>query len=209
MAQERLDDDAAKVGQVVALGGERRTSESATPSTHSRVSTSLAVRSQSICRHAKIGVFGAVFGEFRGRRRLEAEIHLHLDAARQRVDDLDRLQAANVREPALGELRGEIHVAEIAPEQPLDAGAQHLDGDLALAVFVPDAPLVHLRDRGGGDRFAEADEDRGRSAARRPPRSSRPRRRAETAPCGPAAAPDGARHRGRRHPAASPETGRA
>ena len=111
------------------------------PSIHSSVSTSLAVRSQSTCGTRKSVVSGAVFGEFRSGGGFETEIHLHLDAAGQRVDDFDRLQPARFARTVFGERRGEIHVAEIAAETPLDAGPQHLDGDFARAVCVAHQPL--------------------------------------------------------------------
>ena len=104
VTQEGLDDDAAKVLQVVALGGER-VDVGERDAIHPFEGQHLPGGAVPVDpRHAKIHVFGAIFGEFRRRRRLQAKIHLHFDRARQRVDDLDRPQAADIVEPALGEL---------------------------------------------------------------------------------------------------------
>ena len=45
-------------------------------------------------RHAEAGVVRDVLGHLGQGRRLEPKIHLEGDGARQRVDDLDRAQAA-------------------------------------------------------------------------------------------------------------------
>jgi hypothetical protein len=96
-----------------------------------------------------------ILGEFGSRGGFEPEIHFHLDGAGQRIDDLDRLQAAGFAEPAFGQARREIHVAEVAFEKPLDARTQHLDGDFAFAIAVLHERPVNLGNRGGGDRLSE------------------------------------------------------
>ena len=112
-------------------------------------------------RRADVGVVLRVLGEFRRRRRLEAEVHLHAHRARQRLDDLDEAQAAQLRRDALGEPRGEEHVLEVAGEALLDARAQHLHGDRrAVPRASVDRGAVDLRDRGRRDRLAELGEQR-------------------------------------------------
>ncbi len=134
-------------------------------------------------RGADVGIVLRVLGEFRSRRRLQAEIHLHPHRAGQRLDDLDEAQAADFRDGAFGEPRGEEHVREVAGEALLHAGAQHLDGDGTRPLRGRDRGAVNLRDRGRRDRFAEVhkhrldlgaeggldDGDRGLAAHRRHP----------------------------------------
>ena len=100
-----------------------------------------------------------ILGEFGGCGGFETEIHFYLDGAGQRIDDLDRLQAAGLAEPAFGQARGEIHVAEVAFEMPLNSGTQHLYGDFTFVIAVVHARPVNLGNRGGGDRLSEAYKD--------------------------------------------------
>ena len=111
-------------------------------------------------RRPDVRIVPRVFGELRRSRGLEPEIHLHPHRSRESLDDLDEAQAAHLRRDPLGEPRREEHVGEIAREPALDSRAQHFDRD-GLGAFVrPDRRAVDLRDRGGGDRFAEAVEQR-------------------------------------------------
>src|SRR6202035_4033013 len=95
---------------------------------------------------------------FGSRGSFEPEIHFYLDGAGQRIDDLDRLQAAGVVNPAFGQARREIHVAEVAFEMPLDTRTQHLDGDFAFAIAVFHERPVNLGNRGGGNRPSETNK---------------------------------------------------
>ena len=56
----------------------------------------------------------------------------------------------------LGVHRGEGESAEIGVEALFDAGPQNLDRDGARLARSLDRGAMHLRDRGGGDRRAEA-----------------------------------------------------
>ncbi len=98
VAQKRLDEPAPERGRVEARAPASGSgSLSGVPSIHSIVSTSRVVRSQSIvgARNARVAL--EILAEFGRRRRLETEIHLHPHRARQRLDDLHRLQPARFR----------------------------------------------------------------------------------------------------------------
>ncbi len=105
---------------------------------------------------SSFATFSAKFGR---RRGFEAEVRFELHRARQRVDDLDQSQPAPFRRIALGHARDEIHVAQIARELAFDAGAQHLDGDLARLAVIKCVGDMHLRDRRGRDGLAEREKD--------------------------------------------------
>ena len=107
--------------------------------------------------HTKIIIVLDVFGKFGGGRRLQPEIHFHLDRTSQRFDHFDRFQPRALRGNFWARRAAKNMSREIAGETPRDAGPQHLDRDVALAVGVLDAGAMHLRDRGGGDRLAEID----------------------------------------------------
>ncbi len=99
-------------------------------------------------RYAKARIAGEVFAQLGSGRRLVAQIHLDLDRLRQRLDHLDRLQAAQRRPGALDQPRQPQEQVEIASEGAGDARPQHLDRDLL--------PLgrhreMDLRDRCRGD----------------------------------------------------------
>ena len=91
-------------------------------------------------------------------RRLQAQVHLDLGGAPQRVDHRDGPQAPRRGIVALDLARGEVVAVEIAAEAPLHAGPQDLHGDLAPPLIVLHHRLVHLRDRGRGDRRSELGE---------------------------------------------------
>ena len=111
-------------------------------------------------RHAEIRIVLGVLGHFRERRRFEAEIHFDRHRAAQRLDHFDEPQPPRFGRQILGVPRGEGEGAEIGMETLLDAGPQHFDRDGARLVCGLDLGLdrraMHLRDRGGGDRRAEA-----------------------------------------------------
>ncbi len=154
-AQEGLNDVATEVLQIIALRGERL-------DVGQRCSIDPFERQHLFrgpvpvdSRNPEILILRRILGEFGCRGGFEPEIHFHLDGAGQRIDDLDRLQAAGVVKPAFGEARREIHVAQVAFEMPLDARTQHLDGDFAFAIAVFHERPVNLGNRGGGDRLSE------------------------------------------------------
>ena len=139
-------------------------------------------------RHPKARIAGEILGQLGGGGRLEAQIHFELHRLRQRFDDLDRLQPAQMRLGALGETRQPQEQVEVARQRAGDPGPQHLDRD--FRALGRDREM-HLRDRGGGDRgIVERGEEARRAAARIPPRSARAPARRETAAAGPAIAPD-------------------
>ena len=107
-------------------------------------------------RHAEAFVVLRVLGHLGDGGGLHAEIHLDGDGLGQRVDHGNRPQPARGRMEALDHARGEEIAVEVPLEALLDAGPQHLDGDrLQLAVGPAQLRLVHLGDRGGGDRRPE------------------------------------------------------
>ena len=92
VAQERLDDGAAKLRQVVALGGERRAVRQRRAVDPFQRQHVLGGEIPVDLRHAKVRVVLGVFRHFRERRRLEPQVHLDRDRARQRIDDFDQPQ---------------------------------------------------------------------------------------------------------------------
>ena len=160
VAQERLDQRAGELGRVEAECGEARGIAERRPVDpfHRQRGAGRAVPID--LRRAKPRIVGEVFGELGSRRRFEAEVHLDLDAARQRLDHFDQAQSTQPRLEPLGAARGVEHVGKIARESPLDAGPDELDRDVAFAVRVADLRLMHLGDRRRGDRFAKFDEQR-------------------------------------------------
>ena len=102
-------------------------------------------------RHAKARIAGEILAELRGRGRLEAQIHLdaHRSAPRSRPPrrGLRRRKRGCERSASCGEPEEEV---EIAGEGRRDAGAQHLDRDLARPRCV--TREMDLGDRGGCDR---------------------------------------------------------
>ncbi len=100
------------------------------PSIHSSVSTRRALRVQSTVGHAKAFVVLGVLGNLRDGGGLHAEIHLDGDGLGQSIDHGNRPQAPRRRMEALDHPRGEDIVVEVLLEALLDAGAEHLDGDL-------------------------------------------------------------------------------
>ena len=134
------------------------------PSIHSSVMTSRAHAVPIDLRHEKIVVAMGVFGEFRRRRRLQAEVHFDLDRAGQGIDHSDRIEPLRLDGEPLRLTRGEKHVAEIAPEATFDAGPKHLDRHRFLDAVLHDLGSMDLRDRSGGDGLAQF----GKEIAERP-----------------------------------------
>ena len=107
-------------------------------------------------RHAEIRIVLGVLGHFRERRRLETEIHFDHHRAAQRVDHLDEAEPPRFGDRFSACTRGEGESAEIGVEALFDAGPQNLDRDGACLARSLDRGAMHLRNRGGGDRRAEA-----------------------------------------------------
>ena len=83
----------------------------------------------------------------------------------------DRAQPPRRRDVALLQPRGEEIAFEVAQEQAAHARPDHLDGDLHGLAVAHDGRRMHLRDRGGGDRLAEALVELADRPAERAPRS--------------------------------------
>ena len=149
------------------------------------VSTVRPVRSQSIRGTRKFGSpakFSASSEAAAASKRRSISSSHRL---RQRLDDLDRLQPAQLRPGPLDQPRQPQEQVEVAREGARDPGPQHLDRDLRALGRHRE---MHLRDRGGGDRRCRRRRRRGsRAAARTRPRSARAPRRRERAAGGPAA----------------------
>ena len=129
------------------------------PSIHSSVSTRRAVRRQSTPGTRKPSVAAAMFSAISEMAAASSRRSISISVgAPQRIDDRHGAQAPRRRMEALDLARGEIVAVEVAAEAALDAGAQDLDGDLAAHAVLDHDRLVHLRDRGGGDRRPELDE---------------------------------------------------
>ena len=145
--------------------------------------TPRVVRSQSI---AGARISGSSF-EFSANSEAAAassrkSISIRTDRARV-LDDLDDSETTHLRGNPLRQPRSEKHVRKIAGEPTLHPGAQHFDRHGSCALVRPHRGSVDLRDRGGGDRFAERfkqrfdagskgaldDADRGRAPHRRHP----------------------------------------
>ena len=184
-------------------------SDSGVASIHSSVSTSLVVRSQSTAGTRKSGsslVFSAISESAAASRR--KSISTITERRSVSTTSMSRSRRASARQ-ILRRARGEGESVEVGVKAPFDAGPQHFDGDARGPSAVSTVGAMHLRDRGGGDRRAEAAKTPLAAACRtrrRPPLRPRP---AGTAASGPAAARDRARAPRRPRPAASPETGRA
>ena len=160
------------------------------PSIHSIVSTLWVVRSQSTVGHAKIRIVAGVLRHLGQRGRFQPQIHLHRDRARHGVDDLDQPQPPRFGRIGFGLVRDKEEIGEVAAEARGDIGPQHLDRDRLAHAVALDLAAMHLRDRGRGDRRAEARKGLRHRAFQRRPRS-RPRPRlARTAAAGPAGFPD-------------------
>ena len=109
---------------------------------------------------ANVRIVCGIFREFRRRRGFEPEIHLHPNRAGERLDHLAEAQAAELRRQTLSESRSESHIGEIARKSPFSAGAQHFDRHGPQAVVSLHLSPMHLGDRSGSHRLAEALEQR-------------------------------------------------
>ena len=112
-------------------------------------------------RHAIGRIAGEIAPQLRGRCRLEPQIHLHSHHFGECFDDFAELEPAQPGLRALDQAGQPAHQVEVPSKRTLDAGAQHLDCDLAaLEPLAWQAPrIVHLGDRCRGDRIVvEGDE---------------------------------------------------
>ncbi len=144
------------------------------PSIHSVVSTSRAVRSHSglgTRKSASSLVFSASSETAAASSR--RSISIATERASVSTTSAGRRRLASGHE-ALEQPRGGAHGLEVAGEALAHAGPHDLDGDESpRPPAVADARLVHLGDRGGGDRLAEARRtDVVDAGARAPPRPS-------------------------------------
>ena len=111
-------------------------------------------------RHAEIRIVLGVLGHLRERRRLEAEIHLDHDRAPQRLDHFDEPQPPRLGGKILGVPRGEGEGARSAWKRRSTPGRSTLTATARGPPAVATVAAMHLRDRGGGDRRAEARKHR-------------------------------------------------
>jgi hypothetical protein len=97
-----------------------------------------------------------VFGDLRKRCRFQAQVHLDLGRLLQSLRDLHRPQPAAGGHEALLQVGNEIHRLEIVGKALSHAGTHHLDGHFPAPLWRHHFRRMHLGDRGGGDRRAEA-----------------------------------------------------
>ena len=108
--------------------------------------------------NAEALVSGKILAQLRGRRRLEAQVHLDRHRLGQRPHHLDRPQPPPRRLQTLDQPGQPVEEVEVAGEGLRDARAQHLDRHLAA---LAGGGKVDLGDRGGGDGLVvEAAEQR-------------------------------------------------
>ena len=180
MAQEALDHRAAEALQIEALGFER----GAIGRAACRRSIPASAR-RARCDPSRPPARGNPDRPWCSPPSPRARPLRAADPSRSRpsgasvVDHLDQPQPPRLGRQALGLARGEEKRVEIDLEAPLDAGPQHLDRDGAAAAVGHDLGAMHLRDRGGGDRRAEAREQLASAACR-----TRLRPRASASACG-------------------------
>ncbi len=112
-------------------------------------------------RHAEaeIAGFGDVLGHLGNGGRLQAQIHLQHNRLRKRIHRGHGAKTPCLRRQSFRSVRREVEALKIAFEPFFDVRAEDLDGDGAQAAFRPHRRLVHLRDRGCGERRAEIGVD--------------------------------------------------
>ena len=152
LAQEGLDDGAAKGDAVMAFGddGIDIVQRGAVDPFHGENFTRGQIPIDG--GDAEIRVVAGVFRHFGQSGGFETEIHLHGHGARERFDDIDEFQAAGLGGERFEESRGIGHGAEIAAEAIADIGAQDFDRH---GLALKGGGAMHLRDGGGGDGLAE------------------------------------------------------
>ena len=163
VAQERAQDREAQRLQVVAGGNKRGAIRDRHAVDPFQRQHALGGAAPVDAGHAQAAVgqglvAGDVVGHLGDGGGLQAQVHLDLDAAGERVDHGHRAQPPRRRQPALDLAGGEDESVEVAAEALLDAGAQDLHGHVAAHAVVDGDGLVHLGDGGGGDGRAERGE---------------------------------------------------
>ncbi len=164
VAQEGLDDVAAELRQVESPGAQRRLiveRRAVDPFEREHVARGAVPVDRG---HAEARIVLGVLGHLRQRGRLEPQVHLDRDRARQRLHHLDEAQPPRLGRPFFGGAGRPEEGGQIGLEALLDARTEHLHGDHAAArQFRP----MHLRDRRRRDRRAEGGEDVRNPAAER------------------------------------------
>ena len=133
---------------------------SGVPSIHSSVSTSRAVRSQSTVGTRKSRssrVFSAISESAAASSRKSISSATERASVATTSTSRKRRASADTRSPVRAAKK---KASRSTLEAALDAGAQHLHRDRLARAVVLDFGAMHLRDRGGGDRRAEAREHR-------------------------------------------------
>ena len=159
VAQEALDHLAAEVGQVDLRLGKALVvvQRDAVDPLHRQHVVRGAVPVDG--GHAEIRVVARVLRHLRQRGGLQPQIHLHRDRAGHGVDHFDQAQPPRLGRIGLGLVRDVEEIGEIAAEACGHVGPQHLDGDGPADAVAQHLAAMHLRDRSGRDRRAEARED--------------------------------------------------
>ncbi len=98
-----------------------------------------------------------VVAELRGRRGLHPQVQLSLHDAFEMRDHVRRPQPARGGRQQFDHRGRKVERVDVLAEILLDMRAQYLDGNGLAAGAQP--RLVHLCDRGGGDRFTEVVEN--------------------------------------------------
>ena len=210
MAQEALDDDSTELRQVVPLLGQSRDVR--------ELRRRRSIRGSALRRRCGPN---RSWGRENRSSRATLSANSEAAAASSRKSVSIRRLRARVSTTPVGLRRrvsGNVFSIKVAAvimsarsrcSSRSTPGRAHLDGHFALAQRVAHPALVNLRDRGGGDRLTDLDEQRFDLLAEEPLRSAGSRRRGGTGPSGPAAAPVRARPAARRHRGASRGIGRA
>ena len=156
MAEKRLDQGTGKLRQVEAFGLQPRPIRQRRGVDPFEGEDFLAGAVPVHRRDAEIRIVLGVLGHLRERGGLQAEVHLDGHAAPQGVDHFNEPQPPRLGGKIFGVARDEGKGAEIGAKAMFDAGPQHLDGDGARPRRGRDLRPMHLRNRGGGNRRAEA-----------------------------------------------------
>jgi hypothetical protein len=156
VAQEALDHVAAERRQIEALGFERGAvveRRAVDPFQRQHLARGAVPVHR---RHPEILVVARILRHLGQRCGLQTEIHFHRHRAGKCRHRLDRAQPLRLERDAFRLARDVEEGVEIGLEAPLDAGAQDFHRHRLARAIGCDLGAVHLRDRSGGDRRAEA-----------------------------------------------------